>query len=222
MKKAGIIYIITNLITGKVYVGQTTDRPEVRFSRHRTRNTGMPIHLAIKKYGVENFKFEVIYSAFTLDELNFAEEFFIKKYNSLSPNGYNLISGGLNHRRTQEMKDRHSRIMKGKKFPSRRRGIIATNRTTGKTIETEVVKDFLDYGFTKSDLSNIRWMLVPNSHKKSVKNWTFKYKDYDNSDLITESKDSVAVQRLGGEPAKQQNINTHETSTPVLQDEDIV
>lgn len=214
MKKSGIIYKITNKINGKTYIGQTIDKPRVRFSRHCTKKTNSAIHLAILKYGKENFKFEVIYSAFTMNDLNVMEEFFIKYYRSLAPTGYNLISGGKNHRRSKEMKKRQSDKMKGRKFHSRRRGIIATNLTTKEKLEVEVVKDFLNHGFTKSDLSNIRWMLVPNSHKKSVKGWSFKYKSQGNSDLISESKNSEAVQRLGGEPSIKKNINAHETSTP--------
>ena len=54
----------------------------------------MAFHEAIRKYGFEDFDWEVIDSAETLEELNEKEIFWINKLNTLSPNGYNLEKGG--------------------------------------------------------------------------------------------------------------------------------
>jgi group I intron endonuclease len=93
-----VIYKITNLVNGKIYIGQTTNKhPEYRFSGHKAdakyRPT-LPIHKAIKKYGESSFSFEVIKQCNDLNHLDKMEQFYIKHFNSLVPNGYNVDPGG--------------------------------------------------------------------------------------------------------------------------------
>ena len=57
---------------------------------------------AIRKYGQENFKVTLLEKCNTLEILNEKEVFYIAKYNSLSPNGYNLTTGGNNHQKQSE------------------------------------------------------------------------------------------------------------------------
>jgi len=76
------IYLITNLINDKKYVGQTIYKnPNQRWSKHKydtKRDSFCSIHMAMRKYRIENFKFEVIdESANNIDELNDLEEFYI-------------------------------------------------------------------------------------------------------------------------------------------------
>jgi len=94
----GFIYKITNKITGKCYIGETTaDDPQKRWSAHihtMKSNKGCPaLKDAMKKHGVENFKFEVIIICFD-EDVNRYEQEYIKKYNSMTPNGYNILAGG--------------------------------------------------------------------------------------------------------------------------------
>ena len=95
MKKA--IYKITNLINGKIYIGQTI-HPERRWIEHKQKSKHgkekHPIHLALEKYGCENFIFEVIEWT---EDYNQEEKRLIKEYNSICPNGYNVSEGGENH-----------------------------------------------------------------------------------------------------------------------------
>ena len=44
----------------------------------------------IEKYGLENFEFEILDSASTQEELDKQQKKYIKKFNSLEPNGYNV------------------------------------------------------------------------------------------------------------------------------------
>lgn len=44
----------------------------------------------IEKYGLENFEFEILDSAQSQEELDRKQKEYIKKYNSLEPQGYNL------------------------------------------------------------------------------------------------------------------------------------
>jgi group I intron endonuclease len=87
------IYIITNAINAKQYVGITNDIDR-RWRRHKNANEGQLIHVAIKKYGLENFVFSHIASAFDAESAKAIEIMFIAEHNTLSPNGYNLTKGG--------------------------------------------------------------------------------------------------------------------------------
>ena len=90
-----VIYKITNLIDGKIYVGQTNRTLEQRWREHCANNSRCRyLHAAILKYGKENFRVEQIDVALDRDEANRKESFYIKRFNSLAPNGYNLNSGG--------------------------------------------------------------------------------------------------------------------------------
>lgn len=94
----GTIYKITNIINNKVYIGQTTlKNPFSRINRHFYKNNKDCPRLknAINKYGKTKFKIELICSILTNQkDLNYFEQFFIKQYNCISPNGYNLTFGG--------------------------------------------------------------------------------------------------------------------------------
>jgi len=87
----GVIYKITNLLNGKIYVGQTINFQH-RIHCHKCSNrTG--VDAAIKKYGWENFKIEVIEEC-PIEKLDEREIFWIFELNCKSPNGYNLTNGG--------------------------------------------------------------------------------------------------------------------------------
>ena len=94
------IYKITNNINKKVYIGQSICI-EKRWKRHynETRNINSssydyPLYRAIRKYGLENFSFEILEECETT-KLNEKEIFWISFYKSNYPNkGYNLTSGG--------------------------------------------------------------------------------------------------------------------------------
>lgn len=88
----GYIYKITNLITGKIYIGQHKyDKPELDNSYI---TSGVIINESINKYGLENFNRELVDIADDLEELNQKEIYYISYFNSKYPNGYNLTDGG--------------------------------------------------------------------------------------------------------------------------------
>jgi group I intron endonuclease len=105
-KNQGEIYLITNIKNGKKYVGQAVCRhpsgrkggAKNRWTRHlRNSKDGnqncVALENAIKKYGKNNFKLEVLIQC-NKEMLNYYEIKFIKLYNSLYPFGYNLEEGG--------------------------------------------------------------------------------------------------------------------------------
>lgn len=96
-----IIYSYTNLVNGKRYIGQTKS-PEERHKRHfitaryeKGPGYDYPFYAAIRKYGEENFRYEILAKDLTQDLANTMEEYYIELYNSME-HGYNLLSGGNN------------------------------------------------------------------------------------------------------------------------------
>ena len=93
------IYKITNLINGKSYIGQSVDIHR-RFIAHKntafnpnSKNYNNPLYRAIRKYGLDNFSFEAIEEC-KIDELDDKEIYYISKYQTHGPGGYNLDDGG--------------------------------------------------------------------------------------------------------------------------------
>jgi len=89
------------MINNKQYVGYTTKTLEERKKTHIYKsksNTGSHYFYlfkkALRKYGEENFKWEVIIQCSSLTECQEKEKYYIKKYNTISPYGYNLTEGG--------------------------------------------------------------------------------------------------------------------------------
>lgn len=89
------IYKIINDINDKVYVGKTEFSIEKRFKQHcldafKNRNEKRPLYSAMRKYGVEHFRAELIEET---DNANECEIYWIDKLNSYQQ-GYNATKGG--------------------------------------------------------------------------------------------------------------------------------
>ncbi len=109
-----IIYKITNNINNKVYIGQTIGSVAKRWSYHCGKDSRCRVMAnAIRKYGRESFKIEIIDKSDNIDNLNKKEQFWIESLQSISPNGYNLQSGGLNHLASEETRKLQSESAKG-------------------------------------------------------------------------------------------------------------
>lgn len=89
-----VIYLATNKIDGKRYVGQTIRSLEDRWKDHCRVKDNNYFHRAIRKYGPENFSLEILDTAESEDELDRKEMFWIEKLDTKFPNGYNLRDGG--------------------------------------------------------------------------------------------------------------------------------
>jgi len=136
----GYTYLITNLINGKKYYGQTRQPPTRRWGQHKTsskKGGKMVIYNAMRKHGLENFKFEVVAEHETLEEMNKSEEELIAKDNTLVPNGYNAAKGGNNYEKTPETCKKISDTNKGRVISQEWREKIAKANTGRKnTVET--------------------------------------------------------------------------------------
>lgn len=96
MNRYGTIYKITNTINNKVYIGQTINpNPFRRATAHfRSFKWKDLISVASRKYGKNVMRIDLIFTAFDQESLDLAEQTFIKDFNSLQPNGYNIQLGG--------------------------------------------------------------------------------------------------------------------------------
>lgn len=90
------IYKFQNKINGKIYIGQSINPEKRKYEHLYGRKKGIDTYFdkAVKKYGLDNFDFEVIDNANNTKDIDKLEKHYIKKYNSLKPNGYNILKGG--------------------------------------------------------------------------------------------------------------------------------
>lgn len=115
-----IIYKATNKANGKVYIGQSSHSLEWRVRKHKqdSQKEDTYFYRAIRKYGFDNFEWEVIDNTVTThEELNELEKFYIKQYESFDNKnkGYNSTSGGdYAYEITEEEKRNRSLRAQGK------------------------------------------------------------------------------------------------------------
>jgi predicted XRE-type DNA-binding protein len=129
-----IVYVLTNKIDHKQYVGQTRWTPALRVAgllwRARHMPAECPIGTALHEFGRVNFTSHIIASGLTSDEADYLERYLIRTLGTLAPNGYNLSPGGQRNRVmpestraklsrrpvTVEWRERISRACKGRKL----------------------------------------------------------------------------------------------------------
>jgi len=121
----GFIYITTNLINGRKYIGQKMFRKEWK----TYFGSGVALKLSFKKYGKVNFSRGIIDIAYSESELNELEIEFIKEYNAVKSNNYyNIAEGGkvgstiagLSEQKLKERSRKLSLAFKGKKLSPER------------------------------------------------------------------------------------------------------
>ena len=95
------IYKITNDINNKNYIGYTSKTIQERFREHyrdakfHNNRDNSILHKAMIKYGIEHFSIENLYTFDeNIEDWTLLEQKYICKYNSLNPNGYNIMPGG--------------------------------------------------------------------------------------------------------------------------------
>lgn len=92
-KMYGFIYLTTNTINGKKYIGKRKLKNTEKDCTYL--GSGKALRNAIKKYGRDNFSREILCECFSEEELNVKEKLLIEKYNAVnSDDFYNMIQGG--------------------------------------------------------------------------------------------------------------------------------
>jgi len=128
----GIVYIATNKITGKSYIGQTIKDLSIRKSNHisEARRSSFYFHQSLSKYGKDSFSWEVLEYCDSKEELDEMEFHYIKQYNTLRPGGYNLTCGGdgcVGMKISEETRQKLSKIHKGRKMTEEARQRLILN-----------------------------------------------------------------------------------------------
>lgn len=109
-KPYGEIYVAINTVNDKKYVGQTTQGAEVRWAAHQfTAGRGpWAFSRALGKYGCKNFIWAVVDTALDQEELDRKEIAWVSQLGSMSPQGYNLTTGGRGGKPSAETRRRMS------------------------------------------------------------------------------------------------------------------
>lgn len=157
----GYIYLTTNKINGKKYVGQ--HRSEYFDTKYF--GSGKLFVKALNKYGKDNFSVELLESCNSDEELNIKEIYYINKFNAVnSDEFYNIANGGLGHTCSPWNKGLHTgcseaqyrALSKGwylpaseklkKKLSEYRTGIIVSDETRKKLSNAQKGKTAINNG----------------------------------------------------------------------------
>ena len=135
-----IIYKCTCLITNKVYIGKTVGKLSNRKYHHlydASHKDNTYFHNTIRKYGKENFLWEIVDSCNTANDLSELEKHYIKLYNCVRPDGMNLTFGGdgtLGCKQSLKNKKKASIRMMGENNPNRKNSPWNKGQTLSKEI----------------------------------------------------------------------------------------
>lgn len=107
-----LVYVHTNKINGKKYVGQSSNIVERWRNGGKNYFSSIKFFRAIQKYGWENFTHEILYENLNKEAANKIERDLIRKYDSIN-NGYNIQEGGYTSL-TQNSLDKNEQISKNR------------------------------------------------------------------------------------------------------------
>lgn len=185
------IYTWKNKINGKLYVGMTTTEPEDRKRSHlaAAKNPKFLIHKAIKKYGEENFEFNVIFNVFDEADLPVFEQIFIQEYRSciLDGHGYNMTRGGEGFDPETASKNNYLRVKNG------------THPWSGPT-GSETMKTRWQQPEFRSSISS----LVSKAHKEKMEAGIHHFISEHHKNLVSEYQNMKV--ELGNHPFLKENM----------------
>ncbi len=125
------VYLIRNLVNNKVYVGQTKNFNQRKYGHRYAMKKGVerPLYRAMRKYGFENFTFEVLEEC-TDESINEREQHWVVQFDSFNPErGYNLTSGGNQDTNvSEETKRKLSESLRGKSKTDEHKRRISDSR----------------------------------------------------------------------------------------------
>ena len=134
--KTGCIYIVTNQVNSKVYVGQTIDFYQRVNSHKRANNSAPYLHNAIKKHGIDKFDFIILENNIPTKYLDVREMFWIEQIDCVAPKGYNLTQGGEGGIPSDETRQKMSKSQKGRTFSDEHKRKISKSQK-GRTFSDE-------------------------------------------------------------------------------------
>ena len=177
------VYVHTNKINGKKYVGVTSQEPEKRWNEGRGYTKRQPhMYNAIQKWGWENFEHEILFSNLSIEEASHIEQSLIEEWHLQDRKyGYNAQSGGLTHATlSDEIKEKISNAHKGKRFTEEHKQNLSKARENKPLSEKqqEVIEriKYFNKGkkFTEEHKQNISQALkdrkFSEEHKQNISN----------------------------------------------------
>ena len=108
------IYLLTNAVNSKIYVGQTWFPLNIRMGKEGSnyRNSAY-LYNSIQKYGSDNFQYEILAQCSAQSVADYLEDIYIQEYNSTDHStGYNLKEGGSAGKHSEETKNKISATLK--------------------------------------------------------------------------------------------------------------
>ena len=118
------LYVHINKINNKRYYGITSQKPKDRwrngkgYKNHKNNKKDTYFYNAIRKYGWDNFKHEVLFEGLTKEEACLLEQCYIVLYDTTNRNkGYNRTTGGESFNHTDDTKKALSDLYKGENNP---------------------------------------------------------------------------------------------------------
>jgi len=130
----GCVYQVKNKTNGMSYIGKTINTLNYRKRKHQeeaSRDSGYYFHRALKKYGFNNFKWEILFNSDVDSILREKEQYFIELLKTIRPRGYNLTVGGdgiIGYKFSEEVRKKLSIMRKGKKVPQEIRAKISATK----------------------------------------------------------------------------------------------
>lgn len=160
------LYLITNEITHKKYVGQTSS--EIGYKRrfdihcstamYKYRKDNSILHASIRKYGKESFSVKRLLKDIDEDKIDFYEQLWIMKLDTFyrGGNGYNMTLGGQGihgYHHTEETKKKVSEMFRGRSVPEdviqKRKDTTSKNKSLEKRSKNPLWKQHISEGAKK-------------------------------------------------------------------------
>lgn len=203
-----IVYKTTNLVNGKIYIGQDSK------NNSKYLGSGDLIKKAIKKYGKENFIKEVLCVCIDQDELDIKEQFFIKELDSSNLDiGYNIALGGRNGGSFgRKLSEEHK-----KKISESRIGIVFSEEHKNKISKAHVGKTMTNE--TKEKMSVSQKLIIHEPMKEETKQKISKIKTGKKASDETKKKmsDSHSGEKNHFYGKKHSDETLSKTRKPIIQ-----
>lgn len=125
----GIVYKVTNLIDGKIYIGQTVQTLWRRRRAHENLSAkpSTYFHRALAKHGFGNFSWEIVDTCESKETLHAREQYWIDHCSCMAPAGYNSAEGGKGGAYLESHKQRISAALKGRTVSAETRQKMSLN-----------------------------------------------------------------------------------------------
>lgn len=112
------VYLITNKISGNVYIGITRASLNKRWKSHVrsaiVENAKSKLYDAMRSYGVENFSIAVLEEVDSEEEMLSKEKYYIAYYRNLHGSTYNILDGGKSYFPIVDKKDWKNKLKKAR------------------------------------------------------------------------------------------------------------